>query len=278
VKKSIVALFFLAVVVLPCLIYAGGSSESEQLLKTPVSRPGELKKEEEKRGEFYIDSYFEPSEVVQGSRPGRWREITNRLGYIYRNIQGYVTMSQWRRFDVDNYAANFGSYINFPNSFLHLEAGWGWDITYMYKFQSVVEYGHRIKNGLFWQAGYTYRNYAVNDSYMVYPGLIYYFGNNYVSLDYGMSLIESRGLAHFGTVKGNFALTKRLSWLAGGAVGRRLYDIFELPARDQFGYIIFTGLNVNVYKGVNARIGCSYGTEKPDFIKRSLFADLSVKF
>jgi hypothetical protein len=93
-----------------------------------------------------------------------------------------------------------------------------------------------------------------------------------------MSLVESRGLAHFGTVKGNFAIGKYFSWLIGAAVGRRLYDIFELPARDQFGYIGFTGIGINLYKGISARIGYAYGTEKPDFIKRSVFADLSLRF
>lgn len=264
--------------IFPLPLYAAGESEGERLLREVIPPPGIIEEEEIAKGQVFFNSYYEPSEVVQASRPGRWREITNTIGYKYRNLQGYATISQWNRFSVDNYTGHFGAYANFPNAFAHAEAGWGWDVTYMYKFQSIVEYGHRIKNGLFWQAGYQYRNYNANDTYMVYPGLIYYFGNNYVSTDYGMSLTESRGLAHFGTVKGNFALGERFSWSLGAAAGRRLYDIFERPARKQFGYIIFTGLNYDICKWLTARIGWAYGTEKPDFIKRSIFTSVSAKF
>jgi hypothetical protein len=275
-KKYIVFLF-IAVFIRPAFIYAAGESQTEQMLKTAAPPPRVMEKHEGK-GEIFLDSYYEPGKVVLGSRPGRWREITNRIGYKYKNILGYATMSQWNRFSVNNYTAHFGAYLNFPNSYTHAEAGWGWDVTYMYRFQSILEYGHRIKNGLYWQVGYNFRNYAVNDTYMVYPGLIYYFGDNYISTDYGMTLTESRGVAQFGTVKGNFALGKRFSLSLGTAVGRRVYDIFELPAYDQFGYIIFTGLNFNVCPWATARIGYSYGTEKPDFIKRSINTSISLKF
>lgn len=273
-KKYSILIFLLF---MHSLVYAAGESQSEQLLRMPTP-PRAVLEGVQKKGEFFVDSYYEPSKIVQGSRPGRWREITNRFGYKYNNIQGYATVSQWQRFDVNNYTMHFGTYLNFQNSYAHAEIGWGWDVTYMYRFQSILEYGHRIKNGLYWQAGYNYRNYTLNDTYMVYPGLIYYFGNNYVSADYGMCLTESRGQAQFGTLKGNFALTERLSWLMGTAVGRRVYDIYELPARDQFGYIIFTGFNYNLCEWLSARAGYSYGTENPDFIKRSINFQLSAKF
>jgi hypothetical protein len=274
-----IAIVIILVISAFSIVYAAGESQTEQLLRTPILRPQAVSEEKPKeKGEFSFDSYYEPSKVVQGSRPGRWTEITNRIGYKYRNIQGYVTMSQWNRFSVNNYTANFGTYLNFPNSYAHIEAGWGWDVTYMYKFQSIIEYGHRLHKNLFWQAGYNFRNYVLNDTHMIYPGLIYYFGDNYISVDYGLSITESRGTASFGTVKGNFALTKRVSLLLGTAIGRRLYDIFELPAYDQFGYIIFTGLNFNVCPWAVARVGYSYGTEKPDFIKRSITSSISLKF
>lgn len=276
-RRYIIFLFALAVIA-PSVVYAVGESPTEQMLKTGVPSLGIVEGKPEAKGEFSIDSYFEPNKVVQGSRPGRWREITNRIGYKYKNIQGYLTMSQWRRFDVDNETAHFGAYVSFPNSYVHAEAGWGWNVTYMYKFQSIVEYGHRIKNGLYWQVGYNFRNYAANDTYMLYPGLIYYFGDHYISVDYGATLTESRGIAQFGTVKGNFALTKRLSLLLGMAAGRRLYDIFELPAYKQFGYIIFSGFNFKVCPWATARLGYSYGTEKPDFIKRGINTSVSLKF
>jgi len=277
-KKYIILIFFISIVIRPSFIYASGESQTEQMLRTVAPSPRLIEERPEAKGEVSLDSYYDLGRVVQGSRPGRWREITNRIGYKYRNILGYATISQWQRFSVNNYTAHFGSYLNFPNSYAHVEAGWGWDVTYMYRFQSIVEYGHRIKNGLYWQAGYNFRHYAINDTYMVYPGLIYYFGDNYVSADYGMTLTESRGIAQFGTVKGNFALGKRFSLLLGLAAGRRLYDIFELPAYDQFGYIIFTGLNFKVCPWATARIGYSYGTENPDFIKRSINTSISFRF
>lgn len=276
--KRYIGVFLIFIFITPAVSYAAGESQGEQLLRAAIPSPGALEAKPKEEGEFSLYSYFEPSKVVQGSRPGRWREITNRVGYKYRNIQGYAGLSQWSRFDVNNYTANIGSYINFPNSYAHVELGWGWDITYMHKFQSIVEYGRRIKNGLFWQAGYNFRHYQLNDNYIFYPGLIYYFGDNYVSADYGLSITESRNSAQFGTLKANFALGKRLSWLMGTAIGERLYDIFELPARKQFGYIIFTGLQFNLCQAIAARVGFSYGTEKPDFIKRGANVSLSIKF
>lgn len=274
-KKYIILALTIA---LPASLYAAGESATEQMLRTVAPPPGVAEEKPEAKGEVFWDSYFELSKVVQGSRPGRWREITNRFGYKYKNIQGYATVSQWNRFSVNNYTAHLGAYVNFPNSYFHGEIGQGWDVTYMYKLQSILEYGHRIKKGLFWQAGYNYRNYMENDTYMLYPGLIYYFGDNYISADYGLTYTESRGQAQFGTVKGNFALGRRLSLLLGMAIGRRLYDIFELAAYDQFGYIVFCGLNFNICRWATARIGYSYGTEDPDFIKRSFNTSISLKF
>ena len=276
--KKYIILVFILVIIHPAIIYATGEAPTEQMLRTVALPPSRIEEKPEAKGEVSWDSYYEPSKVVQGSRPGRWREITNRMAYKYQNIQVYATVSQWNRFSVNNYTAHFGTYLNFPNSYAHAELGWGWDVTYMYKIQTIIEYGHRIKNGLYWQVGYNFRDYAENNTYMLYPGLIYYFGDNYISVDYGSTLTESRGIAQFGTVKGNFALTKRLSLLLGAAVGERLYDIYELPARDQSGYIIFTGLNFKVCPWAIARIGYSYGTEKPDFIKRSINTSFSLKF
>ena len=276
-KKTIFLFLFFAIS-FPAFVQAAAESVTEQLLRSVVISPETIKSKPDIKGEFSWDSYYEPSKVVQGSRPGRWREITNRIAYKYKNIQYYLTQSQWNRFSVNNYTGHFGTYLNFSDSYAHLEAGWGWDVTYMYKFQSIIEYAHRIKNGLYWQAGYNFRHYAVNNTNMFYPGLIYYFGDNYISVDYGINFTESRGQAQFGTVKGSFALTDRFSLSLGTAVGRRLYDIYELPARDQFGYIIFSGLNYKVCSWATARIGYAYGTEKPDFIKRSINASLSLKY
>ena len=63
---------------------------------------------------------------------------------------------------------------------------------------------------------------------------------------------------------------------SGVAFGQRLYDIFG--AKEENGCILFGGLTINVYKGINVKVGGSYGEESPKFIKRSLIFDASVKF
>ncbi len=258
-------------------VYALEQAETERLVRK-VTPPLAIVEEKPERDKWYVDSYYEKSDILQGTRTGHWSELTNRFGYVHDNIHGYLVISQLDRFDVINYTVNFGSYISFKDSYAHLEAGFGWGIDYIYKFQSIAEYAHRIVKGLFWQVGYTYRNYSIGDTHLVYPGLIYDFGDHYMSADYGISFIDGRDTAHFGTVKGDFAITKFLRWWAGMAFGERLYDINELDAREEFGYILFTGLNINIYKGVNARVGYSYSTEDPKFIKRNIDFGLSVKF
>ena len=69
-----------------------------------------------------------------------------------------------------------------------------------------------------------------------------------------------------------------MHWWIGAAFGQRLYDIFGGDAKQEFGYIGFTGLQFNIYKGLSGRVGVSYGAEKPKFIKRSLDFGLSAKF
>ena len=72
--------------------------------------------------------------------------------------------------------------------------------------------------------------------------------------------------------------TAILRYYAGIAFGQRPYDIFGIQAYKETGYILFTGLNLNLYKGINCRVGYSYGTETPKFIKHGLSCGLTVKF
>ncbi|MDD5136551.1 MAG: hypothetical protein PHN63_04315, partial [Candidatus Omnitrophica bacterium] len=175
--------------------------------------------------------------------------------------------------------ANFGSYINMKNSYLRLETGFGWNVNYTYNFQTITEYAHKLIKDVFWQVGYNYRAYENSgDSHNVYPGLIYYFGDHYIAANYGIGWIESRDDSHFGMIKGNFRITDFLRLYGGTAFGERLYDIFGRAAHSETGYIVFTGVSLDVYKGISCRVGCSYGTEKPKFIKRSLNFDAMVKF
>ncbi|MFH1189089.1 MAG: hypothetical protein V1682_00165, partial [Candidatus Omnitrophota bacterium] len=94
----------------------------------------------------------------------------------------------------------------------------------------------------------------------------------------GTTFVESRDTATFGTVKGSFAITEFLRLTGGVAFGERLYDIIEMDARDEYGYILFVGATVTVYKGISARVGYSYGTENPKFIKRGVNFGLALKF
>lgn len=254
-------------------LYAAEQAETARLIREAGPPPKPAKEK------IYAYSYYEQSNILQGVRRGRWSEWTETIGYSHQNIQVYSAISRLDRFDVKDYTANFGSYATFKNSYAHLEAGFGWDIDYIYNFQTTSEYAHRLYKDLYWQIGYNYRNYDTGDSHLLYPGVICYFGDSYLSADCGAGFIESRDTAYFGTVKGNFAITKFLRTNLGVAFGERLYDINALnAAQKEFGYILFGGLALNIYKDINAKIGCSYSTEKPKFIKRSLDFALSLKF
>ena len=276
VKKCVLAVILAAAFFSD--VYAAEQAETERLIRriTPPLAIAEMGPE--KKDEMYVDSFYEQSGILQGARTGHWNELTNRFGYTHRNIQGYFSISELERFDDRDYTANAGSYISMKDSYVHFEGGFGWRVDYIYQIQTIVEYGHKLYDTMFWQVGYNYRAYDPRDTHLVYPGLIYYFGDSYINADWGVSYIESRDTSQFGTVGGNFAITDFLRFSLGVAFGQRLYDIYELDAWREFGYILFTGLNFKVYKGISFRAGYSYSEEKPRFIKRSLNFALAVKF
>jgi len=258
-------------------LYAAQEVQVERLVEKRPSAVAVV--EEEKKGEWQVSSFYERSDIVQGARYGHWYELTNRIGYTTRNkISGYLSVSKLRRFDRTDYTANLGTYFAYKGYYVHAETGSGWNLNFIYRLQEIIEVSHKIKNNLYWQFGYTYRAYKTNDTYMWYPGLIYYFGDNYISLDYGLSYIQNRGNSQFGVFKSDFAITKFMHWFFGVAVGERLYDIFELSAGKEYGFIFFSGVNLDIYKGTNLKIGYSYGSENPKFVKRSLNASLTFKF
>ena len=254
-------------------------AETARLIQRQMAPPLAVIKEEEKvKDEIFADVFYEPSDIMQGNRTGHWTELTTLYAYIHRNIRSYISISQLERFDDKDYTGNYGSYINMKNSYVHYEVGFGWKVDYIYKFQTILEYGHKLHENLFWQVGYNWRNYSIHDTHIVYPGLIYYFGDSYIGADWGVVYKEHSSTGYFGTFKGNFAITKLLNLYAGVAVGERLYDIYELKACKENGYILFTGLSYKFFKDWSARFGISYGTEEPKFIKRSLDLGLSLKF
>lgn len=254
--------------------YAADQSETARLIQQLRPPPKTVEKDK-----IFVENYYEPSFVMEGNRTGQWWENTTTVGYAHQNITGYGFISQLSRLGVLDNTANIGAYINIDkDQYTHMEVGFGWeDVDYIYKLQTVTEYAHRLYKDVFWQVGYTYRGYhEEGDSHTLYPGLIYYFGDHWMSATFGTNWIEKRETAYFGTVKGNFVITEHVQLWSGVAFGQRLYDIFGVKNED--GYILFGGLTFVVYKNINIKVGGSYGQEDPKFIKRSLIFDASVKF
>lgn len=274
IKGIFGGVFLSLLVTIPFDVYAaqqeqGGTAQLVQQFRPP---PPTVEKDK-----IFVENYFEPGHELQGNKTGQWWENSTYLGVTHKNITGYGYLSEYSRFSVQNYTLNAGVYINIDkDQYVHLETGGGWDVSYVYEFQTIAEYAHRLYKGLFWQAGYNYRGYPKDDSHIVYPGLMYYFGDHWMSANFGTNWIESRETTYFGTVKGNFVITDRVQLWSGVAFGQRLYDIFGVKGED--GVILFGGVTVRIYKDLNLKVGCSYGQEDPKFIKRSMIFDLSSKF
>lgn len=262
--------------------YAAEQASVEKLVQRLTPPLAVRAAEEPTKDSWYFDAYYEPGDVLQGTRTGHWNELDYTFGYTHKNITGYMFISQQERFDNKNNAAGWGAYINMDkDQYAHFECGPGWGgKMFLYQLQTIAEYGHRLHENLFGQISYTYRSYrgSYDDTSLLAPGLIYYFGDSYLSANYGASYMESHDTASIGIFKGDFAITKFLRWNCGVAFGGRLYDILGKDAADEQGYILFTGVNINIYKGINFRFGYTYGTEEPKFIKRSLYYAVSAKF
>jgi YaiO family outer membrane protein len=263
---------------MPGLSYAAEQASVERLVQRLTPPLAVIEDKVEEKDSWYVDGFYEPSNILQGNKTGHWNEIVELFGYIHKNVHGYMAFSQLERFDIKDQTVNVGSYLTFKDQYAHIEMGYGWDCNFIYQWQTITEYGHKLYKNLFAQIGYTYRAYRGDDTYLVSPGLIYYFGDSYISANYGASYMENHDTANLGIFKGDFAITKFLRWNCGVALGGRLYDIRGTDAADEFGYILFTGVNINIYKGINCRFGYSYGTEEPKFIKRSINFAVSCKF
>jgi len=247
----------------------------EQIKKkaAPLEQPAKEK--------LFLSTDYDYGWVHLGSQTGSWTVFTNTVAYeMNKFFTPYLEQNVLGRFGHIDYSTNVGSYLKFQDSsYIHSEIGFGENITYIYNFQATLEYVHKLIDKCFWLAGSKYLNYrAGSDVYIVYPGLIYYFGDSYITAFYDNSFTEGRGMAKWGSVKGNFALTDRLSAWLGAAYGQRMYDIELLPSSQQYGYIAFCGLNYKITEWLSAKSGFSYSREKPDFIKRSLEAGLTCKF
>lgn len=230
--------------------------------------------------QFLFSSYYEMSWIKLAGRKDYWRLFTNTLAYSFDNgLVPYLEIDAWDRLHDHDQLVSLGSYLKFKDSsFLHSEISFGNDITYVPRFRATQEYQRRFIQDIFWQFGYRYLNHPEDDVNIVYPGLVYYFKDHYLSLFYNASFTESRGTAQWGTIRGNFAVNDRLNLWLGTAAGERLYDIELLKASKQYGYILFLGTDFKLYKELKMRLGFSYSKENPDFIKRSLDYGLSFKF
>ena len=190
----------------------------------------------------------------------------------------YIEITHHERDRVSDITIAPGAYFVFKNSSLHVENGFGLDADYIYRYQATVEYEHRLIKTLNWKIGGRYLHYKEGDTILVYPGFIYYFGNHYVTANYGFSLTEGRSDAHWGSAKANIALTPELTTYLGAAIGQRLFDIYPIEAAKQGGFILFTGMEYRIFDHVKIRAGYSHSEEKPNFIKRSIDGGLTLTF
>lgn len=217
--------------------------------------------------------------VDQGDREGDWKMQSLTLGYAVGKFIPYVLAESWERFREEDYTLNAGAYYRIASrSYLHAQVGFGLQRDYLYRNLIRLEYEQPLAGRFNWFLGGRCLTYAQNDVYILYPGLIYYWGDSYAQFFFNDAFTESRGSAQSVQGKVFYALTSRLGAYAGAALGERLYDIFLLPAASQDGYIGFCGVECRLNNQARARVGYSYSHENPRFIKRSVEAGIFLTF
>ncbi|MEW5758239.1 MAG: hypothetical protein AB1755_02020 [Candidatus Omnitrophota bacterium] len=275
VKKFILSILLFLFMYL--YLYAA-DTDTERRLREIVPPAVVVKDVIEEKDKVYYNVFYEPNRVLQGATKGRWIETTGTIGYGHKNIRGYFSSSQLKRIHQKDYIASMGAYLSFKDSYVHFEGGGGWNLSFIYKSQFLAEYGHKIIKNLYGQLGYTFKGYSSGNTHIVLPGLIYYFGDSYISGFYGTSAIEGRGLSFFGSLRGDFALTSFLKFDVGVSYGSRLYDIYGFDASEELGYIINTGFTLKLCEGVNFRAGYTNSMERPKFFKKGANFSLAIKF
>ncbi|MDD5679877.1 MAG: YaiO family outer membrane beta-barrel protein [Candidatus Omnitrophica bacterium] len=233
-----------------------------------------------KKEKIFFNAYYEYGWVQQGFRKGNWQLSTGRFAYSINDMMTpYLAFNTYERFTKKDYTIDTGYDFRFDKTtYGNAELSVGADVDYMYRYRTNLSYGHKLYKNLCWEINGRYMNYKGNDVGLASPALIYYFGNHYVSAAYGVSLTHTRGAAQWGVFKGTFALNDDLHLSGGMAHGQRLYDIYEIDASKQLGYIFFAGLDYNLVKNLNARIGYSYSKERPNWQKHSMDFSLNLKF
>lgn len=232
-------------------------------------------------GHWAASSYYDYSRVKTGRREGDLRVSSNTFTYSLNGLlTPYFSVNYVDFFHNIDSAGDLGAYLKFEDeAYLRAEAGFGGDVDYLYHFQTRLEYEHRLRGNLFWQAGARYLDLTRNDVYTAYPGLIYYFGEKtYVTGFYHLAHTEGWGNAHWGSIRGNLAVTKRLSvWLVTAA-GERLFSIELLPASKQYGQVYSGGLDLAVAGWAGIKMSYSYTTQRPDVIRRGIQLGVILKF
>jgi len=271
-KKIIIyVVFFL------CITWLSFADQAETAREEISRREPILEKEAEDL--FRISSYEEYSWVQVGSRKGYWNLLVNHIAYLNQNIPAaYFDFTIHDRLKEIDYTFDAGTYLKFKNGYFHSEAGFGEDVDYIYKFKALAEIEHKLIGNLNANIDTRYRHYDTGAVYILSPGLVYYFGNNYISADYGISFTEKRDTAQFGTLRTFFSPTDYLQLWGGVSLGERLYDIIPRKSEKQKGYIFFAGTDLIISKHIKFSAGFSYAEEEPSFIKRSINFQVDISF
>jgi len=278
VKRALLAVRWVLLNILVMLVSLPTVLEAEQVDTYQKLQERAPVIKEEKKQNIIFDSSYEYSFVSIGARRIHWKLLSSRLMYFIRGQIPYLELNWHERDRVTDLTLAPGGYFQIGKTALHLETGFGLDTDYIYRFQTTVDIEHPIYKTLYWKVGSRYLHYESGDIFLIAPGLTYYFRDHYLTMNYGFSLTEARGDAHWGSIRANVVLHERFHVYVGSAIGERLFDISPVYANKQGGYIIFTGFNFNVFSNVKARAGYSYSEERPNFIKRSIDGGLTIRF
>ncbi len=231
-------------------------------------------------GGYSASIYNEIGKVTIGERSGLWRTTTGDLSFtINQHWTPYLEATAYRRFGEPDYTWALGTYGKLsPSDYIQLEAGFGTNRDYIYKWQAHGEYQHKLVQNIFGALGYRYKDYNTAKVNIISPGVIYYFGDHYASAYVNLAHTSERGTANSVALRSSFLIRQIFHLWLGTSFGERVYDIYGLSASEQKGYVIFYGVDVNITKYLNLRLGSSYGREKPDFRIRSLDLGLAVRF
>ncbi len=276
-KKYLLPLFLIFALAVPFALAEQATLPSQDLRRKVFP----TLQAEAKEQTVFINSSDEMGWVKEGTRRGQWNLLSNQLYYSATNwLMPYLETDVWNRFGRKDEILTGGSYFKFKDkSFLRAEMGWGLGrLDYIYRWQTTLEYERPLYKGLSGNIAGRYLNYPGNDVWIQSPGLRYYFGDHYLGAAFNASQTISRGPAYWATVKGHFALHKRVSLDLGTAIGERIYDIQELRASEQFGYILFSRFDFKICKNVSVQAGYAYSMERPSFNKQDLDFGVSLKF